>query len=97
MEGAMPFVFTNESDRRITAGALQLYAEDCRKFAELDGALAPAFRMAAVQAERLADEIGRAPPVEIEMDRNGAGEWSPRGPPKLPSQKAGVLRCILQS
>lgn len=74
-DGAMPFFLYIESDRQITAGALRLYAEDYRKFAGLDGALAPAFRNEAIQAaERLADEIGRTAPVEIGMDRNGAGE-----------------------
>jgi hypothetical protein len=56
----MHFTFTNESDRQMTAGALRLYAEDCRKFAILGGTLSPILTKGSKQAEKLADEIENA-------------------------------------
>ncbi len=54
----MHFVLTNESDRRMAASALRLYAEDCRKFAALmNGTLAPDLVNGAAQADRLAIRI----------------------------------------
>jgi hypothetical protein len=52
-----PLTFADESDRQMTAGALRLYAEDCRKIAGIEPPLTPALARAARQAERLADEI----------------------------------------
>lgn len=53
----MPFLLTDESDRRMAASALRLYAEDCRKFAALNGTLGPDFANGAAQADRLAAQI----------------------------------------
>jgi hypothetical protein len=44
----------------MTAGALRLYAEECRKFAILGGTLSPILTKGSKQAEKLADEIENA-------------------------------------
>ena len=53
----MPFLLTSESDRWMAASALRLYAEDCRKFAALNGTLGPDLANGATQADRLAARI----------------------------------------
>jgi hypothetical protein len=53
----MHFLLTHESDRRMAASALRLYAEDCRKFAALNGTLGPDLASGAAQADRLAAQI----------------------------------------
>lgn len=53
----MPFLLTSESDRWMAASALRLYAEDCRKFAALNGTLGPDLANGAAQADRLAARI----------------------------------------
>jgi len=74
-EGAMPFTFTNTSDRQITVDALRLYAEDCRSLAvALEGTdLGPVLADGANQVERLADRIGRA----VVESSAWAGDCSP--------------------
>jgi energy-coupling factor transporter transmembrane protein EcfT len=52
-----PLPFAYESDRQLTAGALRLYAEDCRNIVGVGSTLDPLLTRAARQAERLADEI----------------------------------------
>jgi hypothetical protein len=53
----MPFTFNSESDRRITADALLLYATDCRKLAAFEGPLGWHLNRGAERAEELAEKI----------------------------------------
>jgi hypothetical protein len=53
----MPYILTSESDRRITADALRLYALDCRKLAEYEGTLGSHLTRGAERAEQLAEKI----------------------------------------
>lgn len=55
----MRFTLTNQSDRQLTAGALRLYAEDCRSLAALYDDFRPALTTGAQQAERLANAMQR--------------------------------------
>jgi hypothetical protein len=53
----MQLFLANESDRWMAASALRPYAEDCRKFAALNGTLGPDLANGAAQADRLAAQI----------------------------------------
>jgi hypothetical protein len=69
----MRVIFADASDRHMIAGALRLYADDCRRFADLGGSLSAALMDGYKKAENLAAKIDRVGGRNIVIEPDIAG------------------------